>query len=126
MGRSIGAVVVGYLVMAILVIVTTQAVTALFPAWCSPQNITYVLFNLAYSLVFALVGGYATAFVAGRAEVRHAAVLAGLAVVLAILTLVAEYGKQPLWYQVALLVVMPVAMVGGGYCRSRQVTEPRP
>ena len=121
MARGILAVVAGYIVMAIGVVTVTGAVAVLFPTWSSPENAAYVIFNLGFSLVFALAGGYVTAVVAKRAPLRHAIALAALAFILAIISMVVETGPQPRWYQLSLVIIMPPAMVLGGYLRARQV-----
>lgn len=122
-GRSILAVVAGYFAMAICVMTITAATSFVSPAWSSPNNVAYVLFNLAYSAAFAVAGGYVTARVARRAELRHAMALAGLAFGLGMISLILYLGKQPLWYAIALLLVMPPAIVLGGHLRVREINK---
>jgi hypothetical protein len=117
MGRSVLAVVVGYLVMAI-------AVVALFAVWFREPNAVpsrgSMLFSLSYGFLFGVVGGYVTALIARRSEVRHAIALAGLLAIRGAVPLIASAGQEPLWYQVATILVMVFAVMLGGYLRARQ------
>ncbi len=117
MGRSVLSVIVGYLVMAI-------AIMALFAIWFrgkeTPPSEEFMLFSLGYGFVFAVVGGYVTAMIAGRSELKHALALALLSVLMGIVSMVASAGREPRWYQIANMVVMVSAVVLGGYLRVRK------
>ena len=65
-------------------------------------------------------GGYVTAFVARRAEVRHAAVPGGIALAVGLAMTLAMHGgggrdpQMPGWYTaVTLAYVVPAAVLGG-------------
>jgi len=122
MGRSILSVIVGYLVMAI-------AIMALFAIWfrgkVTPPSDGFMLFSLGYGFVFAVVGGYVTAMIAKRSEMKHAMALAVFSVLMGIVSMVASAGQEPFWYQIANMVVMVSAVVLGGYLRVRQVRKAR-
>ena len=98
-----------------------------FPASYTPTNTGWVLFNLLYGALYAVVGGYVTGIIAQRAEVRHALALGIVMVVLsAALFILAQTSStptvQPLWYRVTLIVLALPAPVLGGYLRNRQRT----
>ena len=118
--RGVAAVIVGYLAMAICVAAVTGVTGWLFPAWSSPQNSVYVIFNLAYSFVFALAGGYVAGVVARRQQVRHTVALAILVLILAVISVWLQSGREPLWYQIGLIVLMPPGIVWGGYLQARR------
>jgi hypothetical protein len=119
MGRSILAVIVGYFVTAAGVMATAAVINVLFPL-ASPEaefarfhSVPWLMLALSTGIVFAIVGGYVAAVIAKRAETKHALALGILMVVLGILTMAIEFGKYPLWYQLALVVVpLPAVMVG--------------
>jgi hypothetical protein len=78
--------------------------------------------TFAYGLMCVAAGGYATAFVARRRPVTHAAVLgivqAGLTIV-AMFSPVADHASQLQWILAAILSV-PAAVVGGVVYRGRR------
>ena len=120
--RSILAVVVGYLIMYI-------PISILFLAWFGgydPQNsptptMGFMLFSLVFGFVFAGAGGYVCALIAKRSEMNHAMALAGLVVVMAIISMIGAAGREPLWYQLAGLVIGIGGVLIGGLVRAGQV-----
>lgn len=123
MARSIAAVVVGYLVLTVLVVVLDVALVRLFPAsFPTPQTIPtppWLVLELILGLVFTAIGGYVAGMIARRAEVQHALALGILGFVLSIGTFVQYQGRQPLWFQLAGMVMVIPAAVAGGYLRAR-------
>ena len=119
MGRSILAVIAGYAVMAI-------AVMALFAIWFRGQVPTeapsseFMLFSIAYAFVFAVLGGYITALIARRSEMKHVLVLAAFGLLMGIVSMITAAGQEPLWYQITNMVVMMAAVILGGYLRMKK------
>ncbi|MFN2400708.1 MAG: hypothetical protein ABR543_19045 [Gemmatimonadaceae bacterium] len=115
--RSIAAIIAGYLVMAI-------SIVGLFAAWFGPQAGVpargFLIYSLVYGFFVAITGGYVTALVAGRAELKHAVGLAVLAAIAALISAVMYAGREPLWYQFANLVVVTDGALLGGFVRHRQ------
>ena len=126
MGRSILAVIAGYLAMFIGVAIGLAILLAAFPDAFPDQpgpydGPTYVLvLEIVMSLIAALGGGYACAFVARRKELHHAGVLVGLMIVLGIVSVIGEAGLKPLWSSLAILVLPPAAVLYGAVLRRRQ------
>ena len=122
--RSILAVIVGYLVLAIPVFI-------LFFAWFggyNPQNLPepgmgFMLFSLVFGFVFAGGGGYVCALIARRSEMNHAVALAALIVAMSIISIISAAGNEPLWYQLATLVIAVMAVLIGGFVRAGQVAK---
>ncbi len=122
MGRSILAVVVGYLVTGILVAVRSACMMVLFPAprpTASPGMMVEAL-SLVLDFICAVVGGYITAWIARRNEVGHALILGLLMTVIGIVLLVASHGTVPIGYRIALLIIATPGAVLGGVIRARQ------
>ena len=127
MGRSILAVIVGYCVTAIATagidfILGTLAPAA-FPKPGEDQAVgsSWLLLILGYSSIFAILGGYVTALVAKRSEVKHALALGIVMVMLSLVSMLTYFGQQALWFQIGLLVLALPAALLGGYLRARQV-----
>ena len=85
--RSIFAVILGYIAIAVLLSVTSGILFLVLPqSTVSPDGslpaVGWIIFNLIYGTAFAAVGGYITARIAQRAEVRHALALGALIVLL--------------------------------------------
>src|SRR5262245_56274280 len=141
MFRSIAAVVVGYLVMVVLVILAFSiafvAPNFAFRTDSFDVTLGWLAFALASGLAAAIVGGFACALIARRRSATHA--LAALAIVLGLGGAVSNLSKerpaatesaagltamerskravQPHWYAFALPFVGAIGIVIGGRLR---------
>ncbi len=80
----------------------------------APAPVKFMILATVYGLVFACLGGYVAARIAGRLELLHAAILALLLATVALISLFAEIDHGPVWSQIAALLFMaPAAAVGG-------------
>lgn len=130
--QSIGAVIGGYLVSAILTGMTIAALGALFPASYNPENIEWVIFNLIYGCAFAILGGYIMARLAPSHPFTHATVLAVLMAVFAVITGYAvsvtppspEYANQPGWYYPVLAITVLPSILLGAWLYVRSMNKP--
>ena len=115
--RSVGAVAAGYLLIF-------AAILILFAVAIPDPLVTpgrgFMLFSLAYGFVFGILGGYVCGLIAQRSEVKHAAVIAGIGILLHILSMVLAAGKEPLWYQLAYMAILTAAVLLGGWLRACQ------
>ena len=97
MARSILTVISGYVVVVL-------AILALFTICfrdASPDttpSMGFMLFSLGYGFLCAIVGGYITAMIAGRAEMKHAIALAVICVLMGFISMISAAGQQPLLY----------------------------
>ena len=121
MFQSLGAVIAGYLVSAILTGVTIAVLGAIFPESYKAENIAWVVFNVIYGCAFAVIGGYVVARLAPTRPFIHAIVLGVLMAVFALITGYAmssappspEYANQPGWYYPVLAItVLPSILLG--------------
>jgi len=112
----------GFAVMALLVIGMTALLTRLVPSWTGAEGKPrpgYIFVNLGYSFLAAAAGGYVTAWVATANPLIHVLVLALTVLALAAMSALQPRGKQPVWYQLSLVVISPVGVLAGGLLRLR-------
>ncbi len=136
--RSILAVLAGIVVLTI-VSFAIEAVagpllmrmfpTALPDAAALSANFAARLFMLAYTLFSIAVAGYATAWVAGRAKVLHAAIMGAVEVTLTAYVMMAapfpEVHSAPRWWWIAGMILMIPAACLGGLIRLRKPSRQR-
>ncbi len=116
------ALLAGFAAMAIVVIVVTALVTRLDPAWAVARGRPtpgYAVVNLGYSFLAAAAGGYVTAWIAAANPLIHVLVLGIVVLAMAALSALQERGKQPIWYALTLLALMPLGVLAGGLLRLR-------
>lgn len=128
-GRSIGALFAGFLVVVVLSLGTDLALhaTGVFPAWGEPMS--DALFGLAtgYRLAYGVLGGYVTARLAPYRPMKHALIGGLVGLVLSTVGAVATWNAGPEfgphWYPLALVATaLPCAWLGG-QLRVRQLRE---
>ena len=121
--NSVLAVLGGFVVMAVVVVVTTAlAAQALIPGGMKAMTVpgasiprAYLAANLGCSAVAALFGGALTARIANRAPLYHGLALAALMVVMSAVSMRQAGDRQPRWYQVTLMTAMPVLALLGAW-----------
>jgi peptidoglycan/LPS O-acetylase OafA/YrhL len=109
MTRSALAILAGILVLT----VTSFAIEAVAnPAMI--QNVPARIFTLAYTMLCVAAGGYTTAWLARRSEVRHAVIMGVIEAVFTVAAMLALPGHAPLWSWIAgIVLVVPAAWFGG-------------
>jgi hypothetical protein len=116
------ALVSGFAVMVLLVMGVTALLTQLVPSWVGevgrPQP-AYVFVNLGYSFLAAAAGGYVTSWIAAANPLVHVLALGIVVLALAALSAMQSRGKQPIWYQLALVAISPLGVLAGGLLRLR-------
>lgn len=114
-GRSIWAIVAGFLVVVVLTIGTDLVLHAAH-VYTGPQlNDRQSALAIAYRTVFAIVGSYITARLAPTKPMKHALIGAAVGTVIATGGAVLTWNKDlgPHWYPVALvLTAFPTAWIG--------------
>ena len=113
--KTLGAAFAGYCAVAILV----MASDVLMSKVLATSTVVYPLVSLAAGCVAMLLGGYLAASMRRGAP----AVVAVMAAILGVLSLRATGDQAPVWYQIALIVVGPVAAIAGGRMRRRMRGE---
>jgi hypothetical protein len=117
-GRSIGALLAGFVVVVVLSLGTDLALHAagIFPPLGQIMSNPLFLLATVYRTVYAIVGSYITARLAPDRPMGHALLGGGIGLVLAVMGAVVTWNKDlgPHWYPLALIVTaLPCAWVGG-------------
>jgi len=114
-GRSIWAIVAGFLVVVVLSIGTDLVLHATH-VYTGPQlNHNQSALATAYRTLFAIVGSYITARLAPHKPMKHALIGAAVGTVIATGGAIATWNKDigPHWYPVALvLTAFPTGWIG--------------
>ena len=130
LGRSIGAVLAGLIVIFVLSLGTDQIlhVLGVYPPWGQPMYEPGLnLLALAYRCVYAVLGCYLAARLAPHAPMRHALALGIVGVVLSSLgayVAITRADLGPTWYPIALVISsLPCAWLGGALYQ-RKLSRP--
>ena len=120
MGRSIGALLAGFLAVIILSLGTDVALhaTGVFPPWGQPMAEALFLLATAYRAVYGVAGSYIAARLAPHRPMAHALALGVVGLAASIAGAVATWNRGPAfgphWYPLALIATaMPCAWAGG-------------
>lgn len=119
MGRSILAIVAGFVLAGALNVGTNTLLSRVAPEMVPPPgtpntNTTALLVICAYVALYGILGCYVTARLAPSRPLLHALIVGGLALAMSIPATMAVWNDTPAWFNVYnLLAVMPYAYVGG-------------
>jgi hypothetical protein len=114
------ALLAGFATMAVLVGILTALLAWLVPGWVGAEGRPrpgYIFVNIAYSFLAAAAGGYVTVVVARRNPLVLVLALAIIVLLMAALSALQSRGKQPIWYQLALVAITPMGVLAGGILR---------
>jgi hypothetical protein len=120
--RAFLALLAGFSTMAALVIIVTAVLGRLTPEWVGEEGKPrpgYALVNLGYSFLAAAAGGYVTARLSSANPLIHVLVLGIVVLAMSALSALQAKGKQPVWYALTLLALMPLGVLAGGLVRLR-------
>jgi hypothetical protein len=130
MWRSIRAIVIGFVTIAVLSFAADAVLHSLVPhrfdAEGAMESVPLLLLVILYVGVFAVAGCYVTARLAPRRPMWHALALGGLGLVFNVAGTFARWNDAPVWYHVLSVgLVMPYAWLGG-YIRERELLRSPP
>jgi hypothetical protein len=125
MARSILAIVVGFVLTAVLNVgtnaVLAKAAPDLIPTGAPVTDPAALVLVCVYVAAFGILGCYVTARLAPSRPLFHALLLGGIALAMSIPVTIMAWNDTPAWFNVYnLLAVMPYAYVGGRI-RERQL-----
>ena len=118
--RSFFAVMVGYMVMMLTVIVLTLILVKTMGLKTGHPTPGYLAINTVYTFLAAAIGGYVTARIAEFKPIPAAFVLAGLMLVMGIVSYRNYTGLQPQWYQILMQIAPPLCALGGAALYARK------
>jgi hypothetical protein len=117
--RSIGAIIAGFLVTAILSLGVDSVLhaTGVYPPWGQPMSDSLFVLATAYRILITVLGGYVTALFAPASPVKHSLILGAIGFLFATAGLIATWnmGFGPRWYPILLVLWL------GGKIRERQI-----
>ena len=125
LGRSVGAVLAGFLLTALLSLGTDVVMhaTGIFPPWGEPMTGGLFVWATVYRVVYTVLGGYLTATLAPRQPLAHVLALGAIGTLVATAGAVATWNAGPAfgphWYPVLLVVTALPCVWGGGILRQR-------
>jgi hypothetical protein len=111
------AVVAGYLIFAVSAVLLFH-LTNVDPH--SPAALGFKALTVAYGLVFAYLGGFVAARIAGRADLVCGIALAIVIALGATISMIARPGAGALWTQTAALLLFAPASLAGYWTRRRR------
>lgn len=115
--QSAGAVIAGFLAVAVLSIATDQFfhVLDVYPPWGEPMHAAHLnALALSYRIVYTILGGYIAARLAPHSPVGHALALGVIGLLPAIAGAIAMQDMGPAWFPISLILIsVPCAWLGG-------------
>jgi hypothetical protein len=125
LGRSVGAVVVGFIVTALLSVGTDAVMHAsgVYPPWGEQMAGGLFVWATVYRIVFTVLGGYLTAALAPRRPMSHVMALGAVGTLAATVGAVATWNAGPAfgpkWYPLLLVVTALPCVWAGGVLHAR-------
>jgi hypothetical protein len=125
--KSIGAVIAGMAVGAILSVATdkileTTGIMKITPFDANP--IWLIVLVVIYRTIYNIVGTYVTAKLAPTKPMKHAIILGIIGTVVGIIGTIAMWQIPPHWYPISLVILtMPAAWLGGKLAIRNQSTK---
>jgi hypothetical protein len=124
MGRSIGAVVAGFLLWTVLWLGFGLVVRAMLPGAMAPgQPVTstgMLLGYIVWSVLISAAAGYVCAAVRGPRPMKAVWVLALILLAVGLAVEVGGWALTPVWYHLVFLTLLVPATVWGGGVRARR------
>lgn len=116
--KSVGAIFVGFITVAVLSVVTDVVLEGLhiFPGATHPEAYVWwmLLAAFLYRSVYAVVGGYITALLSPAKGMRDVVILGVIGTIAATIGLLANLDKGNIWYPILLAVLsFPSVWLGG-------------
>ena len=126
--RSILSVLAGFAAIAALIMPATIISARLMLGTRSREDMmkmkptpAFTAVNLAFSVVFGVLGGFLTAWIAGHAPLKHALALAGLMFVMGIFSFLQNLKmktSEGRGYGATLIILGPACALFGGWLQS--------
>ena len=121
MARSILAVLAGWGIVGVFVVLTDMLLMKLFPTEYvtgKPPSDQLAAVSLATSSLYSVAGGWLTARIAATKPWHHILGLMIWGEIMGIVSMVMTWGQVQMWYQIGLIVMWLPAVVAGGWIRA--------
>jgi hypothetical protein len=122
--KSILSIVAGTCLWGVLWVAFNALLAVSFPGQFDPngvsRNTVILAAILTISIALSVLAGFATATIAGRSQVAHAAILAVVQLAIGIGVQSQLWTVMPIWYHLTFLAMIAPATVLGGKIRSRR------
>ena len=112
----------GFVTMVFLVMAPTALLARFAPGWVGEEGKpkpAYAFTNIGYSFLAAAAGGYITSMAPSANPLVLVLALAIIVLAMSALSALQQRGKQPVWYQLTLVAIMPLGVFAGGLLRMR-------
>ena len=121
MWRTLVAVLAGWVLVGILVVLTDSILMKVFPkdyvaGQMPPDHLTAI--SLITATLYSAAGGWLTARLARSRPWLHAGYLIVWGETMGLVSLALTWGQIQLWYQIGLLVLWPAAVAAGCWARA--------
>lgn len=124
MGRSILAILAGVVTIGVLSAAGDAAMRSLaadaFDANGFSDRVPVLVPMIVYIALFSGLGGWVTAAIARRTDLRDVWILAGLQLIMTLVANVLLYDRRLLWFYGVTIVLSMAAIVVGGRIRARR------
>lgn len=118
--RSVFSIVVGFAVFYALQGACSYAALHVLQRNFDTPTAGYLVSNLLYTFVSAVIGGYVAARIAHRSPVAHGLALAILMALLSIQSIIKGFGSQETWFVLARAAGAPLFAVVGAALDARR------
>jgi hypothetical protein len=114
------AVFVGYLAVAVPVVLLERLAGLLFPPPDgSTPGLTYMLFDIGCGFAASAFGGFVAGWIGRGSPMLHAVAFCGFCAMMGVISFVELAGRAPLWYRIALFLTFPPGALLGAFLRAR-------
>jgi peptidoglycan/LPS O-acetylase OafA/YrhL len=122
--RSVISVVCGFVTIVILALLTDLILMIVTPGSFSDDGATrslpLLVLALVYGFLFSAFGGYVTALIAKRAEIKHAVGLIILHLTMSIISSIQFAETAPMWWHASAIALIIPSVLLGSYLRLMQ------
>jgi hypothetical protein len=130
MGRSILALLAGFIAEPLLVIAVDLLYARINPHAFTPDGLVFgtaAAIVLVYVQIINAISGYITGRIAPRNPVGHALILGIIGFILCVIVSYKRWGLEPHWYLLgAVVLAIPSTVLGGYLARLQKASQPAP
>jgi hypothetical protein len=123
--RSLSAIPLGWIVSFVGCMITMIVIAIFYPQTFKPGvqlPVGWLLIILSISSIYGIIGGFVTALIAQRSEIKHAIglVLVTLLISLCLICTDKNAAQVPDWYRIAGPILVVLSILLGGWLRMKQ------